>query len=288
MVMNIRGRCYIFLSSSQVFVGLQVTACSVWSGWRPLTGRGGVVHSLPPELHASWISRGLCGAAEEPCWLETWHAASSGSLKLSQCAHKPICEDLLSYDTSTVCFHPVVYCLCPQRGPVRKEKTIAAFSCAILNLAHETLKLERPALCVLGTESVFHKHRITSEHSHLTFRASTICLTTLQMVWFCSIRKRSQVIRLKYLSPDSASCAAAAEEEIRRASLPVCCSVVAPIEGSCALYNLSGLTDRVRDMHARQQYNPRYVKRWCVLLCDQTGLLVALRSSVFRLCWSRL
>lgn len=140
-------------------------------------------------------------------------------------------------------------------------------------------------MCVGSRERVSQEKHL---NSRLTFKASTICLTTLQIVWFCNIRKRSRVIRFEYLSPDSASCAAAAEEEIRRASLPVCCSVVAPIEGSCALSNLSCLTNRVTDIDARQQSNTRYLKRWCVLLCDQTGSLVAFRTSVFRLCWSRL
>lgn len=139
-----RWGSYIFLSSSQdhrsQHVGCDQGKTSEWLG--------GFIHGLPSELHASFIPGGLCGAALKPADLEIWTVASSGFLKLSQCAHGPVCLGSLYkiYNRScSVCFHLVFYGLCPQCGQSGQSKDKHLFFLELYWTWHATaqnLKLE--------------------------------------------------------------------------------------------------------------------------------------------------
>lgn len=114
----------------------------------------GRIHTQPHSRASCSVDLwGLCGAD-----LEIWTAASSGSLKLSQCTHRPICLGPLYkiyYQSRAVCFHLVFYGLCPQHGAARTKQRQTPSSLVLYWTWHtkvQNLKQERAVCCGGGWE----------------------------------------------------------------------------------------------------------------------------------------
>lgn len=189
----------------------------------------GFMHSFPSEQHASYISRGLCGAAErgQPAWKyelrpprALWSSVSvHADLICLGPLYKICCQN------SPVCFHLVVYGLCPQIawGTEERAKKNTAFPCAVLNLACKSMEFESQRYWRSagwgGVGGIFYKHKKTmwSDERCFTFQVSQIGCTAPRnpslkkmspCCWSDVWRKFSKISRLisvKHLSSDNST-----------------------------------------------------------------------------------
>lgn len=104
----------------------RITGHSVLGMIRRKTSRwlGGFIHSLPPELHASWIPRGLLlWCSRKRCADQKYGLQPPLALWSSVNVHTdPFVWTRSITSSSSVCFHPVFYGLSPQHGAVRTKK----------------------------------------------------------------------------------------------------------------------------------------------------------------------